>query len=189
MKQGKFAKARPRRRSFRRAALPLVLIIVILAISVGGTLAYLIDQTSAVENSFTPGSVTCQVAENNGTFTVQNTGNVPAYLRAMVVVNWVKTVGGQTYVYGTKPTASDYTITYDEDKWIQDGCIYYYNTAVSPADNADTVEFAKVVATNTAQAPEGYTLTVEVIAEAIQFEGMNAANAQDAWAKAQQPIG
>lgn len=188
MKQGKFEQNRPRRGVGKRAVLPLILVLLILSASVGGTLAYIIAQTGKVENSFTPGSVTCQVAENNGTFTVQNTGNVPAYLRAMVVVNWVKTVNGQTYVYGTKPAASDYTITYDENKWTKVGDIYYYNDVVSPADNADTVQFVTVVATNTAQAPEGYTLTVEVIAEAIQAEGMGASSAQDAWEKAQQPI-
>ena len=34
------------------------------------------------------------------------------------------------------------------------------------------------------EAPDGFVLTVEVLAEAIQAEGMGATSAQDAWAKA-----
>ena len=177
MKQGKFVNHRPRRRASRRAVLPLLLIILIFAVSVGGTLAYIIDQTTGVENTFTPAQVSCEV---NGDLSITNTGNVKAYIRAMVVVNWMD---GDGNVYGTAPV---YTIETNSG-WTLDEVtgIYYYNSPVDP-DPAKIVTPATVTCGETA--PEGCVLSVEVIAEAIQAEGMGAANAQDAWAKADDPL-
>ena len=181
MKQGKHVNHRARCRLSRRAVLSLMLIILVLAASVG-TLAFMIARTAAVENSFTPAQVSCEV---NDDLTITNTSDVEAYIRAMVVVNWMDRDGN---VSGTVPV---YEITTNSG-WTRDTNtgIYYYNSPVHP--EAVDEKLAEIVAPADVDckeaAPDGYTLTIEVIAEAIQAEGMGAINAQDAWAKAYIPL-
>lgn len=172
MKNGRFEQKHPRRRNFRRAVLPLLLIALILSITVGGTLAYIMVQTSGVENSFTPAQVSCTVVGDE----ITNTSNVKAYIRAMVIVNWMDSAGNVSAI------APAYKFT-PNSGWQLDETtgIYYYNSDVAP-DGEISVP-GKVQVTDKAPAEE-YTLSVEIVAEAIQAEGMNATSAQDAWAKA-----
>lgn len=184
MKQSKFAKARPRRKASRRAVLPLVLIILVFTVSVGGTLAYIIDQTAAVQNSFTPAQVSCRV-END--LTITNTSNVKAYIRAMVVVNWVDAQGN---VYGNAPA---FTAT-NGSGWEQDAQtgIYYYQSTVPAHDSVSTTDTipapANITVTSANPDAKVYTLRIEVVAEAIQAEGMGATGPKNAWEKADDPL-
>ena len=179
MKRGKYERIFPKCRKKKRAARPLILALLVLSIGVGGTLAYMIAQTQDITNAFVPGDVSCQVTESNGEFSVKNIGNVKAYIRAVVVVNWMDSSGN---VYGTPPVC---TIT-PNDGWSYDSTtdIYYYNAAVD-SQAATTTAPATVICSQ--DAPSGYSLVIEVVAEAIQAEGMGASSAQDAWAAVTHP--
>ena len=77
------------------AALALALV---LTLSVGGTIAYLITNTSAITNTFTPSYVDCLVDESfNGNVktnvSVKNNGDTEAYIRATVIVTWQDAAG------------------------------------------------------------------------------------------------
>lgn len=178
MKLRKFQSNSPRFHKGKCSALTLVLVVLILTVTVGGTVAYLVDQTNAVTNTFTTAQVSCAVLNGGDTLSVKNTSNIPAYLRAIYTVNWMDisgNVSGIRPVYGT-----DYTVKI-AGGWTESGGIWYYDGSV-PVDGVKA--FVTVTATGTAR--DGYTLTTEVVAEAIQAEGMGASGDMDAWTKAKE---
>lgn len=151
----------------------LVLCLVLLLVaSVGGTLAYVVVRSGAEKNTFQPAQVTSEVVVGNGTRAVKNTGDVPAYIRAAVTVNWVSTDSGSNTTRGIAPTESDYSLklnTGDSGAWIAhtDGYYYYEYKVEAKAVTATLVENIQCSATP----PAGYALAVEVAAEAIQADG------------------
>ena len=139
----------------KQAVALLCSLVVLLTAAVGATVAYLVDKSDKVENTFTPSHVACAVAEDNGVYTVTNTGDTTAYICIAVVVTQKN---GDT-ISAFKP---EYTVTPGTD-WVQgkDGYYYYRN----PLNAKDTTASGLAV---TGIAAEGYTLSVEVIASAIQ---------------------
>lgn len=137
----------------RRMALILSLVLILTAV-IGGTAAYFIDSALSISH-FSVGEVSCSVAiaEDNSSVTVTNTGNVPACVRVAVVANWVNDDG----IHYTQPT-----LTCTSDDWTKNDGIYYYNSVV-PVDGYVTLSF-----TSDDTAPDGYTLQIQALAEAIQ---------------------
>ena len=165
----------------------LVALVLILCCAVGGTLAWLVTTSGPVVNTFTPGSVTTYVDEKfeNGTKSdvkVENTGNVDAYIRAAIVVNWINDQGE---VYAQPVKDSDYEIELNigtgEKQWTKgtDG-FYYYNNSVAPGVQTDVL-IKSLTKTDSAVTPAGYDLQVTILAEGIQAEGMGANDAQAAF--------
>ncbi len=159
----------------------LVAILVLLCCAVAGTVAYLVTSTDPVTNTFTPASVTTQVEEEfNGTtksdVRIKNTGNIDAYIRAAVIVNWADAQGN---VSGTPVKDSDYTIIYNESDWFQgsDG-YWYYTKPVAPNDGLTDI-LIKSCAPAANMAPEGYDLQVTILADGIQSVPADAV--QQAW--------
>ena len=148
-----------------------VSIVLLLTLTVGGTLAYVVKQSATVRNLFQRSFVTSQVNENN---CITNTGNVDAYIRAAVVVNF-KTEDGSIYAIGPVE-GPDYLLSPDEN-WTPSDGFYYYNGIVTPGTSTQT---APATVTNLS----GKELWVEVVAEAIQAGGMGANSASAAWAAA-----
>lgn len=154
----------------KRFALLLALVLILVG-TVGGTVAYLATHTKPVVNTFTPGEVTCKVEEtvDNGvksSVKVQNTGNVPAYIRVAVVAN---TVDAQGNITG----AADENILKNAlaaSGWTKNGDYYYYNTAVDP--NGLTGELLK-------NSIELDGIQVTILASAIQSTPTDAV--QEAW--------
>lgn len=175
-----------------KALLLLAMMALLLTVAVSGTIAWLADNSGPVENTFTPAEVNCQINEewtDGGTekknVTVENTGNVYANIRAAIVVTWQNSNGD---VYGTLPNlGTDYTLSLNTgtaaNQWTESGAYYYYNSPVAP-------ETATSVLINScevkADAPEaGYNLHVEVLAQAIQAEGVTGATGiTDTWSSA-----
>lgn len=177
-----------RRKTNKRALLAAAVIVLLLTAAIGGTLAYLATSTQKVENVFTPADVTSAVVEPSWTdgqktksnVTIQNTGDVSAFIRAAIVVTWQDASGN---VLSVKPSlGSDYTLTIGSSWTKANDGYYYYNAAVAAgAQTANLIDTCTVIA----KAPiDGYTLHVEVIGSAIQSEGMGATSAQQAFAKA-----
>ena len=149
-----------------------VVAILILALTAGTTLAWLKSSSGPVVNTFEPARVTSQVEEKTdkgikSEVKIKNTSNIDAYIRATVVINWVDKDGN---VAAQKPEVNkDYTIIFPENtKWFTGpGGYYYFPTPV--ASKADTdVLINSCQLKDGAQAPEGYSLSVEIIADAIQ---------------------
>lgn len=172
-----------RRRSARRhggrpLALLLALILVVGA-AAGGTVAWLTQTTQTENNNFSYGTVSCAINESfNGTtksaVTVTNTGNTPAYIRAACIVNWVDAQGN---IAANVPADYTYDLSIPGAGWIagRDG-YYYYNGVVGPDV---TTEGSLLTCTSSHPADGEYTLSVKVIASAVQATPSTAVN--EAW--------
>ena len=103
---------------------------------------------------------------------VQNTGTAQAYIRASYAVNWLDVNGN---IAAAAP--EDYSCDLEENpQWEKGGDGYfYYPDPVDPGDEAPSLLTCSV---SRPENPE-YTLSVEVVAEAIQSNPAEAA--EEAW--------
>ncbi len=164
---------------WKRSGILLAAVIVLLAGAVGGTWAFLVAQSEPVQNNFTYAHVSCTIDEKfDGTtksdVQIQNTGDIPAYIRARIVVTWKDENGNVSSTVPVKNT--DYTITFNETDWTQQGGYWYCKTAVNP-DGFTPKLITECKKTGTA--PKDYDLSVEILADAIQSEPANAV--KEAW--------
>ena len=158
--------------------------VLLVAVAVGTTVAFLVDKTPSVENTFQPVAVSCNVVENfdaeanvKREVYVQNTGDISAYVRVALVVTWVSQESGTTYG-GAPVWGTDYAVLLGDGGWQQgaDG-FYYCNAPVAAGDT--TPILIRSIAPVTGRAPEGYVLSVQIVASAIQAEPAEAVSA--AW--------
>lgn len=163
----------------KRLATLLVSLLLVLGVAVGGTVAFLSTRTDRKVNTFTPSKVTCAVTETFGNnvksnVAVKNTGDTTAFIRAAINVTWMKDAAeydaaDQTVSAKVPLKGTDYSITLAENNnWIQgaDG-YYYYQLPVKPQDSTKVlIEECKLL--KDASVPDGYHLSVEIVASAIQ---------------------
>lgn len=176
-----------------KALLLLAMMALLLTAAVSSTIAWLADNSGPVENTFTPAHVSCSINEPGwsdgnkvkSNVSVNNTGDVYADIRAMIVVTWQNSNGD---VYGTLPKLdTDYTLSLNTgtaaNQWTESGAYYYYNSPVAPNTATGVLINSCEVK---ADAPEaGYNLHVEVLAQAIQAEGVTGATGiTDTWSSA-----
>lgn len=172
-----------KRKHNKKALTLLVCLVMVVAVTVGGTLAYLMASTKPVKNEFTASKVSSSVVEDpfDGTtktnVRVQNTGDTKAYIRAKVVVTW-KNIDGEVYA-ATPMEGTDYSIVWklSENGWVKgnDG-FYYYTKAVPPCAHTGEQEhigcMTEVLISScypvSGKAPAEYYLSVEIVASAIQ---------------------
>ena len=186
---GKFEQRNVRRRRHRRSHTLALSLVLLLTFAIGGTLAYIVANSARVENQFVAGKVGSQVNVSGNKISVTNTdSNVDAYIRAAVVVNWMDQYGN---VRGIAPKTGDYEMALNADDtwtgekpWFFDSAsgFYYYKTSVDAKETTDNL--ITDVTTKVAP-PSGYTLSVEVVAEAIQADGVKDGSGEkavaDAW--------
>ncbi|MBP3493186.1 MAG: hypothetical protein J6J83_01085 [Oscillospiraceae bacterium] len=171
------------KKTIRVKHLALILsLVLILSIAVGGTIAYIAMKTNPVVNQFDGSYVTSRVNVSDDTIDVTNTGDVRAYIRAAILVNWESTSSKGVFS-GSAPASSDYTLTLNLTDWHYDSAtgFYYYKTAVDPL--ATTNDLVTDIAVNVTP-PAGYSLCVEVVAEAIQADGDHDVTGENAYADA-----
>ena len=162
-----------------RTAVLLVAIILLISTAVGATVAFLTTKTEPVENTFEYAKVSCEVTESvdmhaRRCVQVRNTGTIDAYIRATYVINWLDQAGN---IAASNPEGYSYSLTENPDsKWTKIGDYYYYLTPVAPNDSTPGS-----LLTCTATYPDNpeYTLSVEILAEAIQSTPERAV--ADAW--------
>lgn len=165
---------------WKRSGILLAAVIVLLAGAVGGTWAFLVAQSEPVQNNFTYAHVRCTIDEKfeNGVksdVTIKNTGDIPAYIRARIVVTW-KDANGNVSAVPVKD--SDYTMTMGTG-WTKGTDGYWYcKTAVNP-DGFTPELITECKKTSNADVPDGYDLSVEILADAIQSEPASAV--KEAW--------
>ena len=148
----------------------LVALVLIIGAVVGGTLAYLAARTDAIVNTFNPAKVDITVEENFKGSTkkdvkITNNGDTEVYIRATYVVTW-KDAAENVYPEQPQPGV-DYTISLNpKQDWFYYNGYYYYTAPVAPrASTGVLIDSCTPVAE---RAPEGYTLSVNVLASAIQ---------------------
>ena len=167
----------------RKAPVALVAILVLLCCAVAGTVAFLVTKTDSVVNTFTPSKVTTDVEEEfNGqtksNVKIQNTGDIDAYIRVAVIVNWADDKGN---VSGTPVKDSDYVMDLNIDTgtttnapWFKGSDGYYYCKTAVKSVKQDTkdcytpVLIKSCIKATGAQAPAGYDLQVTILADGIQ---------------------
>ena len=152
-----------------RTAVLLIAVLLLIGTAVGSTAAFLVTKTEPVVEDFAYAQVSCQVTD---TLAVQNTGTAQAYIRASYAVNWLDVDGN---IAAAAP--EDYSCDLEENpQWEKGGDGYfYYPDPVDPGDEAPSLLTCSVLC------PEepAYTLSVGVVAEAIQSNPAEAA--EEAW--------
>lgn len=176
---------RKTRLRWNRSFVLVVSVLVLLLGIVGASLAYLTMKTEPVKNEFTYGKVSCEVLEDfdgavKSNVRIKNTGNIPAYIRARVVVTWKNENGD---IYGTKPVlGEDYSFDFNSEKWIgmtTDSGLYFYFPDPVELGAETTWMLRDCKKTENANVPEGYDLSVEILADAIQSQPAKAV--EEAW--------
>lgn len=173
-----YGKRKPNIRLNRTAVL-IMAVLLLLGAAVGSTVAFLTDKTKSVKNSFEYAKVSCEVTENftnnkKDNVRVKNTGTTDAYIRATYVVNWVD---AEKNIVASEPAGYSYSLTENSDsKWIAKDGYFYYTLPVAPG--ASTEGSLLTCTVKYPNNPE-YTLSVEILAEAIQSTPDNAV--QEAW--------
>ncbi len=175
----------------KKMFLVLVSMTILLTAGVAGTLAYLFDVSETVENTMIPGSVpptVVEVIDGNvkEEVSIENSGNVDAYIRASIIVTWMN---DERNLYGKAPVLdTDYEMKVPASnswKMGKDG-YYYYTEIVEPETTTKPlIENASVI---TGTAPEGYELSMEIVAQTIQAGGTDDNDVEPvvlAWGSAQ----
>ncbi len=162
----------------KRSLVLVVSVLVLLLAVAGGTLAWLTAQTDGVVNTFTPAQVSCEVTENfDGTtksnVNVENTSNIPAYIRVKLVTYRVNEDG--QHIGGTA-TIPDFT---PGTNWVEHDGYYYYTRPVAPGQTPETNLIDTITLSSSYIDADGGKQVIEVMAEAIQ--SVPKAAVQAAW--------
>lgn len=146
----------------------LVALALVLCIAGGATLAFLMVTTPSMTNVFQYGHVTCAVQEEfDGTtksdVSIKNTGNTQSYIRVKLVFTWKDAEGN---VSAQPVTDQDYEMDLNKVDWFEKDGYYYAKAPVAPDHNTpDLIHSCTEIVAN---APEGDTLSLEILADAIQ---------------------
>jgi hypothetical protein len=154
-----------------RTAVLLIAVLLLISTAVGSTAAFLVTKTDPVVEGFAYAQVSCQVTD---TLAVQNTGTAQAYIRASYAVNWRDR---EENIVAAVP--EDYSCDLVKDPqgaWVEGGDGYFYYPA--PVDPGGETPSLLTFSVSRPENPE-YTLSVEVVAEAIQSNPAEAA--EEAW--------
>lgn len=162
----------PAARVYRTAVL-LIAVLLLISTAVGSTAAFLVTKTEPVKEAFAYAQVSCQVIQSGSALAVQNTGTAQAYIRASYAVNW--RLDGEESIAAAVPEGYSCDLE-GNPQWEKGGDGYfYYPYPVDPGGEAPSLLTCSV---SRPEDPE-YTLSVEVVAEAIQSNPAEAA--EDAW--------
>lgn len=157
----------------------------ILAVSTFEVVAYMVHQNQTIQNQFIPGNVECCVKENfqsdiKTSVTVENTGNIDAYVRLKVVSYWEDSKG---YVVGRSSPEILFGNgwSYNTDQWLYDSneqTFYYKKVLAAGQTTEDLLEltgsFQGIHLEKKVEIWDNITYTyhpvIEFIAEAIQSQ-------------------
>ena len=174
MYQGKHgnAKARKGRRRYYikgRMAAMILSTVLLLALAIGGTLAWLSTKDAPIQNKFLPTNVTCEVTEKfdgrtgvKSSVNVKNTGTINAFIRVKLVTYRTNDQG--QHIGGT---ASLPTFTLGTG-WVKYGDYYYYTKPVAPKQMPETNLTESMTLIVSYMDTDGGKQAVDVMAEAIQ---------------------
>ena len=163
-----------------RQAMMVLSIVLLLALAVGGTLAWLSTKTTPVTNTFTPAEVNCKVEEdfdeNTGVKTnvnVTNTGNIAVYIRVKLVT--YRTNDSGQHIGGTAQLPK-FNLG---ENWVEYGGYYYYTLPVAPGKEPAANLADRMTLEKSYKDADGGKQALDVMAEAIQSEPEKAVG--EAW--------
>ena len=152
-----------------KALIVAALAVLILTAAVGGTVAWLATEDGPIRNVFTPSTVTCAVSETfegnavKTNVSIQNTGDTPAYIRAVIVANWCDKLGKVVEPFAVN---REHFIGLYEANWVECDGYYYYTLPVQPGGNTGYL-FTRCE--QPGQKPAGADhLEVNIICQAVQ---------------------
>lgn len=171
----------------------LASVALLLTISVGSTVAYLVDKADEVVNTFTPTRLETNVKETfDGTtkssIKIQNNGNIDAYVRVAIYGNWVITEDDEDKIIAPWTWTGNYNTT----DWTKIGEYYYYKHRLPPSpdgvdDLTNDLLLENQPITQPSNGPIGAHLVINVIHQSIQADGI-ADSAQAAFEAAAKSI-
>ena len=163
-----------------RLAMMVLSIVLLLALAVGGTLAWLSTKTTSVTNTFTPAKVNCEVEEkfdpDTGEKTkvnVKNNGNIAVYIRVKLVTYRTNDAG--QHIGGT----AELPVFTRGKNWVEHGGYYYYTLPVAPGKEPAANLADRMTLEKSYKDADGGKQALDVMAEAIQSEPEKAV--ADAW--------
>lgn len=160
----------------RKTLIRLITVLSVLLVLLCGTaVALMFRQTTLLTNEFETAVVDCQVHEvtdtgsvmaaSKSSITVENTGNIPAYIRLRFVSYWVDSEGNIVGKASEMPS-----VAYDESAWFKHNDIYYCRTPIAVGDvTPELLQSGTTIVLRT-DAQTGYRQVLEVFADAIQSE-------------------
>lgn len=175
----------------------VAVVAVIIAGTAGATLAYLSHQ-SGLTNQFQIAKVSTEIIETfendvKSDVSVKNTGDVPAYIRASIIIGWQDEKGNP--VFGTPETGKDYEIQLNQEfasdtdggKWVlaNDGYYYYTMPVAGQDETAILINKCEDIKFGDHKAAGKY-LVVDIAAQSIQAEPDAAV--LDAWGGEKGPV-
>ena len=152
--------------------------VLLLALAIGGTVAWLSTNDTPITNTFTPSKVACEVTESfDGTVksnvNVQNTGDIDAFIRVKLVT--YRTNDKDQHIGGTAALPP-----FDlGDNWVEYNGYYYYTLPVKAGETPVTNLTDSMKLTKTYEDADGGHQAIDVMAEAIQ--SVPEAAVQAAW--------
>lgn len=179
-------RARKSYKRWNKSMTLLVSVLLLLGITISGTVAFLLDVAGPVDNVFSVSKVTTEVVETlkdgvKSNVMIQNTGDTTAYIRAAVVVTWQDENGN---IYGTSPIActktkdecdhqsceADYAIMLNlgEDWQLSSDGFYYYTKPVDAGKSTTALINECTQLKTTVVGETTYSLAVEIIGSGIQ---------------------
>lgn len=153
--------------------------VLLLALAIGGTVAWLSTEDTPITNTFTPSKVACEVTENfdgrvKSDVNVKNTGNIDAFIRVKLVT--YRTNGKDQHIGGTAELPF-FTLG---DNWVEYDGYYYYTLPVKAGDKpATNLTKRSMTLKENYQDVDGGHQAIDVMAEAIQ--SVPEAAVKDAW--------
>lgn len=152
--------------------------VLLLALAIGGTVAWLSTKDTPITNTFTPSQVACKVTENfNGTVktnvNVENTGNTQAFIRVKLVTYRTNDAGDHIGGTATLPPFTRGA------NWVEYDGYYYYTLPVKAGDKPATNLTDRMTLKGNYDDADGGRQAIDVMAEAIQ--SVPQAAVQDAW--------
>ena len=142
--------------------------VLLLALAIGGTLAWLSTKDAPIQNKFLPTKVTCEVMETfNGStgvksnVNVKNTGTINAFIRVKLVTYRTNDQG--QHIGGTA-SLPNFTLG---KGWVKYGDYYYYTLPVAPKEKPEADLISSITLESYTDVDGGHQ-AIDVMAEAIQ---------------------
>ena len=154
--------------------------VLLLALAIGGTVAWLSTKDTPITNTFLPSKVACEVQEEFNSSTgektnvnVKNTGDIDAFIRVKLVTYRTNDAGD--HIGGTAELP-EFTRGTD---WVKHDGYYYYTKPVKPNQMPVTNLTNSMTLTSKYTDADGGHQAIDVMAEAIQ--SVPQAAVQAAW--------
>lgn len=169
---------RRRKRRSKKTGMLFLSFLLVIGMVVGGSIAFLTDQSDPLKNTFNPSHVDCDVTESfDGTtksnVNVTNTGDIDAFIRVKLVTYRVNDkkqhIGGAAEIPPFTPG----------NGWVKKGDYYYYTQPVAPGTKPAAALISSIDLIGSYTDADGGKQAIDVMAEAIQSVPKDAVKA--AW--------